>query len=118
MKTPLKIGDKTFKAEATAATPVYYRQAFNKDIFIDLGKNAQLAEEGKEDEIDQNIYARIAYIITGEHKKKDFIKFLEQFKSYDIFVASQDIINIWEGNTETIEEEKEEKGKNRKAAED
>lgn len=117
MKHQLRIGDKTFKAEATAATPIYYREAFNKDIFIDLGKNAELAEEGKTDEIDQNIYARIAYIITGEHKKKDYIKFLEQFQSYDIFMASEDIIKIWEGNIETVEEGKE-KGKNQKAVED
>lgn len=115
MKADLKIGEKTFTAEANGMSPIYYRDAFNRDVFIDLGINLERAENDKAEEIDQNIYARIAYIITGEHKKKSFEKFMMQFEAYDIFIAAQDIMNVWDATTKTVEEEEKKekkKGKN------
>ena len=106
MKKEIKIGGKVFACEVTGLTPVEYRDAFNKDIFIELGEQLDLVEQGKSDEVDQTIFSRMAFVFTGAAAEgKDYREWLKGFGLYDFQAASGDIIDFWQSGLTTLDNE-------------
>jgi len=99
MEKIIKIGDKEVTMRATAATPLHYRNQFNKDLIVELSMM-----EGKElVDLDFGVFERMAYIMSGAFKDGTSLEdWLEQFDSMtDIIEASAEMIELWEQNAET-----------------
>lgn len=106
MKKRITIGTKAYDCEVNGLTPVDYRAAFGKDIFIELGDQLDLVEQGKVDEVDQTIFSRLAFVITGAAARgEDYREWLKGFGLYDFQGASGEIMDLWQGNMDMVEPE-------------
>lgn len=103
MKKRITIGKKAYDCEVTGLTPVEYREAFNKDIFIELGDQLDLVEQGKVDQVDQTLFSRLAYVMTGAAARgEDYRNWLKGFGVYDFQHASGEILDLWQLTTEGL----------------
>ena len=110
MKKTIKIGGKEFACEVTGLTPVVYRETFSKDIFIELGEQLDLVEQGKGEEVDQTIFSRMAFVFTGAAEKgENYREWLKGFGLYDFQAASGDIIDFWQSGLTTLDDEGDQK---------
>ena len=98
----VKIGDKDVSLLANGSTPIRYRQMFHKDIIAKMneGTNADDAVE---------MASELAFIMAKSADKADmntlnlddYYEWLEQFETFDIVTASEDIFNVYVGQTLT-----------------
>lgn len=112
MKKTVNIGDKKVALEATGFTTVQYRNVFpGRDIIREL---IEIEEADDADEIDTGIYERLAYAMSEAPEDGiSFADWMKQFGPIDVFMASQEIMDVWNGNAETqSKEENEEDEKN------
>lgn len=104
MKQKITIGSKAYECEVTGLTPVEYREAFNRDIFIELGQTLDLVTEGKLEEIDQTLFSRLAFVMTGAAGRGDnYREWLKGFGLYDFQHASGAILDFWQLGSEALE---------------
>lgn len=98
----IKIGDKNVSLLANGATPIRYRQLFHKDIITQMnsGTNADDAVE---------MASELAFIMAMSADKADmatlnmdaYYEWLEQFETFDIVQASEDIFAVYVGQEKT-----------------
>lgn len=98
----IKIGDKNVSLLANGATPIRYRQLFHKDIITQMngGTNADDAVE---------MASELAFIMAMSANKADmttlnmdaYYEWLEQFETFDIVQASEDIFAVYVGQEVT-----------------
>ena len=95
MTKEVLIGDTAVKMTGNAATALRFRQVFGSDIlklFNEQGAN-----------LDINVILELGFVMrlqalgsdfvgVGE---VDFIQWLEQFETMDVFMAAKDIVDIW-----------------------
>ena len=122
MKKKVMIGEKEVLMEATGLTPVDYRTEFpGHDIITELVIIASESLENDVTSIDTGIYERLAYVMSEDHEKGvTFRDWIKQFGPMDVFLASEEIMDVWNGNSDTLSEPGEEEAdetKNSEAAE-
>ena len=98
----IKIGDKNVSLLANGATPIRYRQLFHKDIITKMndGTNADDAVE---------MASELAFIMSKSAEKADmntlnldeYYEWLEQFETFDIVTASEEIFSVYVGQETT-----------------
>lgn len=118
MYKEIKIGNITVPLLANGATPLRYKLIFGKDLmseFQGASENAARAmdslpeltfimakaAEAKEGKVDMNLLNQQMYL-----------EWLEQFGPMDIPMASDEIVNLYTGNMETMSESKKKEKKN------
>lgn len=106
MYREIKVGEKIIPMKATAATPLRYRHVFHKDVI----KAFQTVEDNYSIAIDT--ISELAFIMTFSAKGADmtklnedqYIEWLDQFETFDLTAASEEIIDLYLGNTEGLSE--------------
>lgn len=96
MEKTIKIGDKDVTLRATAATPYLYREAFGRDMFVDMAE----AQNGG----NTALFTRAAYIMAKQADAKTantIVEWLDQFSMFDVMQAVPQIMDVWGLNEET-----------------
>lgn len=116
MYREIKVGGKSIPMLANGATPIRYRMTFGKDIISEF--ESVQTDTGKA----SSSIAELAFIMTkaaeaqSEHKamttlnQESFIEWLEQFEPLDLVLASEDIVDLYLGNEQTLSEAKKKAG--------
>lgn len=110
MVKTIQIDGKEIEFKATAATPRVYRQAFGRDIYIDL---TTLYEDMSKDEPlsveSLSTYENISFVmamqaegkaINRETVNEDMNEWLDQFDTFSIYKIVPQIMELWRLNTE------------------
>lgn len=117
----ISIGKKSVKLLSNAATPLYYKQTFNKDIISKIyNSEDRIRDVG-------DLAPEIAFIMEIQAKASEegrrakpeeltnekYFDFLETFEPLDFMNAAQEIINLYLGDamTDSKSKKKEEKTK-------
>lgn len=109
----IKIGEKDVPMLATAATPIKYRQVFQKNLLpYFMGKATD--EEAAE------MVGELAYIMAADADRRDsmklsldgYVKWLEEFDALAFIDTSvvNGIIALYQGNANTLAESKKNQG--------
>ena len=112
MYREISVGKESIPMKVTAATPIRYRNVFQKDVLNELstaGENYSVAID---------TISRLAFIMAHAAKGSDmnklnedkYVEWLEQFEPFDITNAADDIIGLYIGNTEGLSEVKKKAG--------
>lgn len=110
----IEIDGKRIEFKATASTPRVYRQAFGRDIYLDLtslydaiSKDEPMSVEALE------TYENISFVmamqaegkeIKRENVEKDMENWLDQFSTFSIYQVVPQIMELWRLNTEQSSE--------------
>lgn len=113
MYREITIGKESIPMKATAATPVRYRHVFHQDVLTEF---AAVKENNYGLAID--IISRLAFIMAKAADGTDmtklnedkYIDWLEQFETFDITNAIDEIVDLYLGNTEGLSEVKKKAG--------
>lgn len=108
MYKEIQIGEKTIGLKATASTTYRFKQVFKRDI-LKVMMDTSGAQQAEEDDV-----MRLAYIMAmsarGEDMSKlnedSYIGWLDQFDPMDLFIAQEDILEVFQGNRKTEETQK------------
>jgi hypothetical protein len=110
MEKTIVIDGKEMKFKATAATPRVYRQAFGRDIYIDVQALYKAIEGGTDLPIDSlNAFENVAFCMNSQAEgrelkresiEKDMDEWLEQFDAFSIYKILPQLIELWRLNTE------------------
>lgn len=110
----IQIDGKEIQFKATAATPRVYRQAFGRDIYVDLTTLYEDMSKGDDLSVESlSTYENISFVmamqaegkeINRETINKDMEEWLDQFSTFSIYRVVPQIMELWRLNTEqTIE---------------
>ena len=90
----IKIGNRDVKLNANAATPIFYRSKFNRDLMQDLSPGFTV-----DGAVEYETYARLAYIMAqdaGEEVPEEYTDWLKEFDGlFDLIEALDDIMDVW-----------------------
>lgn len=115
----ISIGKKEVKLLSNAATPLYYKQTFNKDIISKIyNSEDRIRDVG-------DLAPEIAFIMEIQAKASEegrrakpeeltnekYFDFLEEFEPLDFMNAAQEIINLYLGDAMTDSKSKKKEGK-------
>ena len=116
MEKTICIDGKELLFKATASTPRVYRQAFGRDIFVDISSiiagynsNLDLPVECL------NAFENIAYCLNAQAEgreikresiEKDMEEWLDQFETFSIYHIFPEIMELWRLNREQTVEPK------------
>lgn len=114
----LKIGKVTVPMLANAATPLRYKQLFGKDLITEF-QGAQ-DDQAKVVESIPELAFIMAMAAEAKEGKQEFclinqttyMEWLEQFDPMDLPMASEQIVNLYLGNTVTSSEPKKKQEEN------
>lgn len=110
----IQIDGKEIQFKATASTPRVYRQAFGRDIYIDLTTLYEDMSKGESLSVESlSTYENISFVmamqaegktINRETVNEDMNEWLDQFDTFSIYKVVPQIMELWRLNTEqTIE---------------
>lgn len=110
----IQIDGKEIQFKATAATPRVYRQAFGRDIYVDLTTLYEDMSKGDDLSVESlSTYENISFVmamqaegkeINRETINEDMEEWLDQFSTFSIYRVVPQIMELWRLNTEqTIE---------------
>lgn len=112
MRKEIEIGGNKYAFVANAATPIYYKQFFKKDLLANLTSGDGIS-------IASDALPELAFIMAKQADKADmmklsynmFIEWLERFDALDIAVNAEAILSVYYKDIETsVEPKKKEKG--------
>lgn len=110
MEKTIQIDGRDVMFKATAATPRVYRQAFGRDIYMDLtklyedmSKDSDLSVESLE--IFENVafcmYAQAeGKLLKRESVESDMESWLDTFSTFSIYRIIPEIMDLWRVNNE------------------
>jgi hypothetical protein len=114
MEKTISIDGRELKFKATASTPRVYRQAFGRDIYVDI--KSLLAGISAEADIPVevlNAFENIAYCLNAqaegkelkrENLEKEMNEWLDQFDTFSIYHIFPQIMDLWRlTNEQTVE---------------
>lgn len=106
----IQIDGKEIQFKATAATPRVYRQAFGRDVYIDLTTLYEDMSKGETLSVESlSIFENLSFVmamqaegkeITRETANKDMNDWLDQFDTFSIYKVVPQIMELWRLNTE------------------
>lgn len=108
MYKEIQIGERTIGLKATASTTYRFKQVFKRDI-LKVMMDTSGAQQAEEDDV-----MRLAYIMAMSARGDDmsklnedsYIGWLDQFDPMDLFIAQEDIMEVFQGNRKTEETQK------------
>ena len=112
MRKEIEIGGNNYSFVANAATPVYYKQFFKKDLLAGLTSGDGLA-------IASDALPELAFIMAKQADRadmmkltyKNYIEWLELFDALDIALHAEAILSVYYTDIEaTVAPKKKEKG--------
>ena len=113
MKTTITVGEKELNLLANAATPIRYKMVFGDDIMVVFN---QINNNKRDSGEILDITSQLAYIMNRQAEcdknelkslsKDTYIEWLEDFDSMAFVNASEEIINVYLGQTETTSKSK------------
>jgi hypothetical protein len=113
MEKVINIGGKEIKMKSTAGTMMRYRNNFNRDFIKDLinlqTKLQENAEAGTQVEaLDLDLFEKIAWCMakTADDSIPNIEKWLDEFDTFDIMQALQELMNLLFANMEQINAKK------------
>lgn len=97
MKKDIKIGERIVTMKATALTPIFYKEQFNRDLIRDM----QAINKTKQ--LDFETISRLAWIFAKSADKSipDMNEWLEGFEMFDVMLAGSDIVELYGLNSQT-----------------
>ena len=107
MEQLIKIGDKEVRFRTSAAIPYLYKNKFNEDIFLAIKKVSDGYKKTKKNELPVEvleIVQQMAYIMAKHADKSvtdDFVEWLGDFESYDIYMCASEILKLWNSGIRT-----------------
>lgn len=114
MEKTISIDGHELKFKATASTPRVYRQAFGRDIYVDI--KSLLAGIGAEVDLPVeclNAFENIAYCLNSQAEgrelkretlEKEMEEWLDQFETFSIYHIFPQIMDLWRlTNEQTVE---------------
>jgi len=113
MYREIKIGELSIPMKATAATALRYRHVFGQDLIAELQKSEADTSLGL------STIQQLAFIMAcAADPEKDmtklnddaFMKWLDKFEPLDLANATEDIVNLYLGNTKGMSEVKKKAG--------
>ena len=117
MEKTISIDGRELKFKATASTPRVYRQAFGRDIYVDI--KSLLAGISAEADIPVevlNAFENIAYCLNAQAEGKELKRetldkemneWLDQFDTFSIYHVFPQIMDLWRlTNEQTVEPKK------------
>ena len=113
MKTMITVGEKEINLLANAATPIRYKMVFGEDIMVTFN---QINNNKRDSGEILDITSQLAYIMNCQAEcdknelknisRETYIEWLEDFDSMAFVNASEAIINVYLGQTETTSKSK------------
>ena len=112
MRKEIEIGGNNYEFVANAATPIYYKQFFKKDLLAGLTSGDGIS-------IASDALPELAFIMAKQADKadmmklsfKNYIEWLERFEALDIALHAEEILSVYYNDIETtVEPKKKEKG--------
>lgn len=111
MRKELEIGGNNYAFVANAATAIYYKQFFKKDLLANLTSGDGIA-------IASDALPELAFIMAKQADKADmmhlkyetYLEWLERFDAMDIALHAEEILSVYYTDMETSVEPKK-KGK-------
>jgi hypothetical protein len=110
----IEIDGKRIEFKATASTPRVYRQAFGRDIYLDLTSLYEAISKDEPMSVEAlETYENISFVMAmqGEGKEirresieKDMENWLDQFSTFSIYQVVPQIMELWRLNTEQSSE--------------
>lgn len=110
MEKTIVVDGKELKFKATASTPRVYRQAFGRDIYMDLTNLYQELSDNstlsvKSLEAFENIAFCMAKQAEGVELKREDVpglmdEWLDQFSTFSIYQIVPELMELWRINTE------------------
>lgn len=115
MKGIVKIGSTEVGMLANAASPIIYKQLFHKDF---LRQMTQLQGGNEIDGLE--LFAEMGFVMAMQHEnpweeirkltEDDYIEWLAQYDPNDVLIASEEIANLYNGQSKTLSASKKEGG--------
>lgn len=116
MEKTISIDGRDLKFKATASTPRVYRQAFGRDIYVDI-KSLYAGINGEAEMSVEclNAFENIAFCLNAqaegrelkrENIEKEMEEWLEQFEMFSIYRIFPQIMDLWRSETEQTVEPK------------
>ncbi len=114
MEKTISVDGRELKLKATASTPRVYRQAFGRDIFVDIKSLlAGLSADADVSVEYLNAFENIAYCLNAQAEgkelkretlEKDMEEWLDQFETFSIYHIFPQIMDLWRlTNEQTVE---------------
>lgn len=110
MEKTIKIDGQDVKFKATASTPRVYRQAFGRDIYIDMTSLYDAMSKGEELSVSNlESFENMAFCMyaqaEGRELKRDIIEkemteWLDRFSTFSIYKIVPELMELWRLNTE------------------
>lgn len=110
MEKSIEIDGKVVKFKATAATPRVYRQAFGRDIYLDLTtlyENIRKSDDLSVESLE--IFENVAFCMNaqaeGRELKRENVEtemenWLDTFSTFSIYKIVPELMELWRINTE------------------
>lgn len=110
MEKAISIDGMVVNFKATAATPRVYRQAFGRDIYLDM--NRLFEEMSTDSDISMEsleAYENMAYCMNSQAEgrplkretiEEDMAEWLDQFATFSIYKIIPQLMDLWKLNTE------------------
>ena len=116
MEKTICIDGRDYKFKATASTPRVYRQAFGRDIYVDINSLIAGISTDADMSVDVlNAFENIAYCLNSqaegrklerENIEDAMAEWLDQFETFSIYHIFPQIMDLWRLNTEQTVEPK------------
>lgn len=110
MEKTICVDGQNIKFKATAATPRVYRQAFGRDIYMDLTKLYEDMKNDSDLSVDSlEIFENVAFcmysqaegkILKRETIESDMADWLDTFSTFSIYKVIPEIMDLWRVNNE------------------
>lgn len=112
MEKVIKIGAKDVTLAANAATPIRFRNIFGKDLLTIISEGT--SSEGVNMNVASEVAPQLAFLMAKTAEKADMTKlnedklleWLEQFEAMDVINATEQIFQVYFGDSETEVEAK------------
>ena len=112
MEKVIKIGTKDVTLAANAATPIRFRNIFGKDLLTIISEGT--SSESVNMNVASEVAPQLAFLMAKTAEKADMTKlnedklleWLEQFEAMDVINATEQIFQVYFGDSETEVEAK------------
>lgn len=110
MEKTISIDGKEIRFKATASTPRVYRQAFGRDIYLDMTSLYEELKKGETLSVDVlNSFENIAFCMAmqaegvkleREEVEAKMEEWLDSFETFSIYQIVPQLVELWRLNTE------------------
>lgn len=111
MEKTIVVDGQNIKFKATAGTPRVYRQAFGRDIYLDLTKLYEDMSKGTDLSANSlEIFENVAFCmysqaegktLSRENVESEMSDWLDTFSTFSIYKIIPELMDLWRLNNET-----------------